>query len=282
MNYSSYLLLGIVFITVACNKDNELFKKPKQVTIPSEISSLWSAAAHAAYESSLPVDGYMMIGNNSTHLNQTSIPGNHIYVDGFILNSSGIGSDFGSFSIDSRDFITASLSNGHYGYQLLPGTVDFSYLFGNTNAYSLVGNPSSGYPGFSNESLYFPDALLIFSPSYKFGQIDTTQVNDFITWNADSRNSIGVNITLEYDPIDNVPNGLVTNHPNTIFKSYHVPDSGSFQLSSSVLSNFPAGAKLEVQLGRGNYKRVVASGTSTYYIGIINYTKIRTLIQLED
>jgi hypothetical protein len=282
MKYISYLLLGLLVFTSSCRKDSQFVKKAKQVVLPAEIRSLWTAAEDVLYELSLPVDGYIMIGNNTTHHNQTSIPGEHIYVDGFILNSSGVASDFGSFSIDSTDYITPSQVNGHYGYKLLPGTEDLSYLFGNTNSYSLAGNTGSGFPGFVNESLYFPEAIMISSPSYIGGQIDTTEVNDNITWNADSYDSIGVSIVLSYDPIKNVANGLVSNNPDPIIKYYHVLDNGSFQLSSTVLSNFPAGAKLDVHLARGNYKRVTATGTLTYYIGILNYTKISTIIQIEE
>ena len=282
MKYLSYLLLGLLVFNSSCKKDSQFVKKARQVVLPAEIRSLWTAAEDVLYELSLPVDGYIMIGNNTTHHNQTSIPGEHIYVDGFILNSSGVASDFGTFSIDSTHYITPTQVNGHYGYKLLPGTEDLSYLFGNNNSYSLAGNAGSAFPGFVNESLYFPEAIMISSPSYIGGQIDTTEVNDNITWNADSIDSIGVSIVLSYDPIKNVANGLVLNNPDPIIKYYHVLDNGSFQLSPTVLSNFPAGSKLDVHLARGNYKRVTATGTSTYNIGILNYTKISTIIQIEE
>lgn len=282
MKYLSFLLLGLLVLISSCKKDTLFVKNTPQVFLPAEIRSLWSKAQDAIYELSLPVDGYIIVANQATHFNQTSIPGEYMHISGFILNSSGVASDFGTFSINSTDSLTASLSNDQYEYQLLPGTVDLSSLFGNTNSYSLSGNSGSGYPGFSNESLYFPDALLLTSPTYHIGLIDTTDVGDNITWNADTNNSIGVSIALEYQPGENVANGIASNYPEPIIKHYHVQDNGSFQLSSTVLSDFPAGSILVVRLARGNYKRVTATGSTTYYIGIINYTMIRTTIQLEE
>lgn len=75
MKYLSYLLFGLLVFTSSCRKDSQFIKKAKQVILPAEIRSLWTAAEDVLYELSLPVDGYIMIGNNTTHLNQTSIPG---------------------------------------------------------------------------------------------------------------------------------------------------------------------------------------------------------------
>lgn len=270
MKYSLLFFLGIILFT-SCRKDPDLL--PKGQTIPGNMTWLFAPDSETAHLQSLPVSGLIGIGHHSFHHNQTFIHGGSLSISGHICDMDGIESDFGTFSINSS---TASVEpdafQNAFGYSQLTGLNEYNTFFRSTNYYSLEGNPGRDLPGFDNEPLYFPDAMIISSPFTKSGYGPSLGTGSLITWNADPDNPNGVAVVIELDPITNGGNMDLISPVQLTIRKFYVPDNGQIVLTQELLKYFPEHAILKIQIGRGNYGRVQATNaTSTYTIGLLNY-----------
>jgi len=121
-------------------------------------------------------------------------------------------------------------------------------------------------------TIYAPKLLEVTSfPNYDgWSPIELT-VGSEITWNADPNNEHGVGILLRYDPLGeyNGRNGGIagTNRTNYLITE----DDGSYTFTEDDLAGFPEGMRIELDMARGNYKRVPTTD-GQYHIGIVCYS----------
>lgn len=271
MKYS-FLLSLIVVLFSNCQKDPDLL--PPGQYIPGNMSWLFAPESETAHLLSLPVSGIIGIGNQSFHHNQTFIPGESISISGYIQDQDGIPSDFGTFSINGG---TASIEpdafQDQFGYSKLTGLSQYAAFFNSMNYFSLKGNPGRNLPGFNNEPLYFPKAMIISSPSTQSGYSTGLGTGSIITWNADPDNLNGIAVVIELEPIDNAQNKDLISPVLTTNKYFYVPDNGQLILTQEMMKYFPEHAILRIRLGRGSYKRIVTNtSTQSSIVGVSNYT----------
>ncbi|KZS39236.1 hypothetical protein AWE51_11835 [Aquimarina aggregata] len=94
-------------------------------------------------------------------------------------------------------------------------------------------------------SVYIPNLITVnFSG-------DKIKAGTKITWNVDPNNRNGVAVILKYDPINQNNVGLAFNHPETLIKSFVLPDNqSSYLVKASDLERFPANAYVSVSVLR--------------------------------
>ena len=97
----------------------------------------------------------------------------------------------------------------------------------------------------SKSSIYIPDLLTVdFSG-------DVLQAGSKITWNVDSNNPNGVVVILRYDPINQLDVALAYNFPQSIIKTFVLPESmNSYIVKPNDLDRFPNNADISVSVLR--------------------------------
>lgn len=123
-------------------------------------------------------------------------------------------------------------------------------VFGAVSNWSIEGNVSKGFPGFS-ASIYSPQELVMYSPTPNMTtrNVLVKTANLPVSWNSDPSNQNQVIVVINYVP----ENQTRTNLP-TEGKRWHsvVPDNGSYTIPSSVLQQFTTGSIVDIQIFRYN------------------------------
>ena len=258
----SVLLLSFLFI-FSCEKD-QLFPS----AISDQIVELRSNVPEVLPILDLlkePVDGYVSFSHSGHPQVGGGIQGDDINCGGFISGKEDqVNKNFGLLSIANKA-IECKPEN-YYSQLFFTGASD---LFGSNIPVALAGTNEK--PPMSSV-IYAPELLEVTSfPDFDGWHPIEMTVGSEITWNADANNENGVGILLRYDPLGEY-NGRHGGIEGTNHSYYFVTeDDGSYTFTEEDLAGFPADHRIEVDMARGNYKRV-ATADNQYHIGVICYS----------
>lgn len=174
---------------------------------------------------------------------------------------------YGDLSIDS--FMLAPKISGVYQSEAMLNNPDLGPLFGKTVDFT-VNRGDMERTVLLQSSLYVPADITVSAP-VKTTANQVLARTTTVTWNPDVNNTKGIYILIEFDPEDDdnaaFNNGVRTYQYNLI----QTNDDGAFTLSANDFSDMPAGAKVMLWVGRGNYNMIDgAEGLNKY--ALYSYT----------
>lgn len=174
--------------------------------------------------------------------------------------------DYGALSVGGLNF-TADPQNGYrYGYDSLSPSAENFY--GATASVALAGAGNDPTP-LLEDSFYVSPLLTIDQPAWEQGL--TLGPGDELRWNSDPGNELGIGIVVRYDPA-RLENGRQF-EAEEIYHYAHVPDNGSYTLTTENFAGIPAGKLVQVYVGRGNFKKAAANdGIRTF--GLYAYSVV--------
>ena len=264
MKIRFFALLAFVLIISACEKDKLNTSSISDPTV--DFRSAVPGVLPIIDLLNKSVDGYISLSHDASPRIEGGVTSDAFTVGGFIVNNSN--QEYGNFGVltvaDSKQ--VACKPENYYAEAFDTGA---NSILGNTISVTLSG--AGVNPSMSN-TIYAPKLMEVTSfPNYDgWSPIELT-IGSEITWNADPNNDVGVGIMLEYDPVGfyNGANGGVegSNRTNYIVTE----DDGSYTFTAEDFAGFPAGMRIEISVGRGNYKRV-STTDGQYHIGIVCYS----------
>jgi hypothetical protein len=142
-------------------------------------------------------------------------------------------------------------------------------LFGNEISIEMDG-ANQQPPVLFSENLKIPDPIFITSPIIENSLTTTLGRNFEVSWNADSENNKGVFIAVTFD--SQSPWNPLFKETESVAKVLHVEDSGYYSLTSTDFSGIPAGARVELWVGRGNFVETTDASTQQKAYIIYCYT----------
>lgn len=235
------LLLALPLFVVACQKEN-IIQTPRGL---SHIAPLWGG-------SNTPADGAVRIGGFEA---LQTVPSGAHDISARFWDDQNKTIFHGDLMLDS--LVLSPNSDGSYQSNEFQFD-EVKSLYGKTVDIQLNGK--AGDPAvILQQSLYIPKDLVMSSPLKQ----SATQVlarNTPVLWNPDPQNTKGVYILIEFDPEAEENAAVNSTLQRYTYKLIQTDDDGVFTLSPDDFSNIPAGAIVDLWVGRGNY--LIADGVS--------------------
>jgi len=156
---------------------------------------------------------------------------------------------------------------------------DMSEIFGGTfemelNSNQLVVNKNSS-PSNSVESVYIPNLIQVQFSGLQNGKIiEGSQ----ISWNSDSDNENGVVLGIEYNPLSQLEESIVTQKSDRLLKGVTLVDNGSYTISQQDLIDYPSNAMLTFYIGRAGYS-ITSDGAKDYSLAGLTVSRADFKIQ---
>jgi hypothetical protein len=167
----------------------------------------------------------------------------------------------GTLSIDQ--YLLDPKSSGVYQSEGILNNPALEPLFGKAVEF-LVEEDDLNRTIVLQSGLYVPADITVSSP-LKTSYNQVLPANTEIVWNPDTLNTKGVYILIEFDPEDDDNAAFNTNENEYTYNLIQTDDDGSFSLSANDFTDMPAGAKIFLWVGRGNYNLVDgADGINKY------------------
>lgn len=174
---------------------------------------------------------------------------------------------YGALSIDS--FVLAPETSGVYQSKAMLNNPDLGPLFGKTVGF-LVNKGDTERTVVLQSSLYVPADITVSAP-VKTVANQVLPLNTTIMWNPDANNAKGIYILIEFDPEDDDNTAFNNGNRTYQYNLIQTDDDGVFTLSANDFSDMPAGAKIMLWVGRGNYNIIDgADGINKY--SLYSYT----------
>ncbi len=258
MKKTIFLFAAFSLIFSSCSKESILEREATalQQSLPNVIQILDLIQK--------PTNGYIRLQSQEYWASRGS--GEYVFCMGDIYDQSGSLADYGILTIGDAVSLSADSDNSFsYGHTSGPFTAAAAY-YGTEVDIHLEGNANG--EGSMSASLYVPELLTWISPdtSARWGTDISSGFE--LKWNPDANNEFGIGIIVEFD------NWATANIDFEDFpkveKTIHTEDDGSYILTGGDFDGIPAGARLKIYIGRGNYERKDASGNRTY--GVYAYT----------
>lgn len=247
---------AISLAIVSCKKNSasDIEMNVIQKNLPS-IESMYSFFTNQNTSGKFLIETNTSIGNNSLEIKT-------IHLNGAFINKNTQEREFGQ--TNSFDNIELSpTADGGYdkniswneGKNLFGKNLSLILRKGSAN---LVGtadtviNFNGGYvPKLFACTNYFQDGVSDQNMHYVSG----TKMRPAFTfnWDKDTLNKNGVFVFIEYDPSTYGNESLSIANPNKASNAILVPDNGSYTLTSDMFEDVPLNARINVQIGRGNF-----------------------------
>ncbi len=236
MKNQNLVVLLLLFILTSCSKENNVVEIQK-TTNRVEKSLLPDILQHYEHLTT-PTSGYLSIKSYRTLANKNRTEGSY-QTGGLVLDNHGEPNDFGLLTIGDIQMQSEPNRNFMYGLNSNEG----QQFYGTTTNFQL-GSILESTP------MYIPQLIEI--TNYNQSTNPSFGIGSEINWNSDVQNSLGVLIIVSYHVVDNPSMG--NSYPETIKDVVLVEDDGNYIFTNDFLNKFPVGAKLKVELARGNYK----------------------------
>jgi hypothetical protein len=174
---------------------------------------------------------------------------------------------------NDKTYITARSSNA------TSSNADLSGFFGKKITFELKNNSitarttsSTLKSSNSASDIYIPELI----KSKVNGLVNGKVVEGTtITWNADSQNSNGVILTMEYKTLTQKEQSLALKFPKDITRGSTMEDTGVYTITASDLSGFPDNSSISFFIGRVGYG-VVNDKTADEDVSVGGITAVRT------
>ncbi|QMU64213.1 MAG: hypothetical protein GKR88_07870 [Flavobacteriaceae bacterium] len=144
---------------------------------------------------------------------------------------------------------------------------DMSTVFGNqfsvdVTPEQIIASRNSSSSNDSNiESVYIPNLINAQFAGLSNGKI---VVGSQISWNFDSQNENGVVIGLEYNPLSQLEESIVSQKSDRLLKGVTLADSGTYTITAQDLAEFPSNSMLTFYVGRAGYNIATDDSGSDY------------------
>ncbi|MEP5339251.1 MAG: hypothetical protein ABJL44_14610 [Algibacter sp.] len=155
-------------------------------------------------------------------------------------------------SFTNRDF--SSVANKSYSNVSVDNLAEvfgstFKVEFGDDQL-SAKSNVDKSSDEDSTESVYIPGLVNAEFTGLEDGKIIA---NSLINWNADDQNTNGVVISIEYSPLSQPLQSVLTQNPAPLMQAITTEDDGSYTISTKDLADFPQNALLTFYVARAGY-----------------------------
>jgi hypothetical protein len=183
-------------------------------------------------------------------------------------------------------FSTVSISPSsdfRYFKQLTVSSGDEN-LFGKRVSIEIKGAPNAARTGMSEPTIFgsieTPQIMVVsneYQPTVYGLNMEFIQANDLstgstINWNANTSNDKGVFFFVEYEPTDPTNATFSTAYPDHVANGVVVADNGSYQITEELLDGIPAGAKVKLYIGRGNYTYLMDADNTLSEVQVYSLT----------
>lgn len=168
---------------------------------------------------------------------------------------------YGLLSLDN--FVLSPESSGIYQSESMLNNPGIGPLFGKTVMFQ-VDRGDIDRTVVLQSGLYVPADLTLTSPvKTTSGQV--LPKNTVLAWNADTNNTKGIYVLIEFDPEDQDNAAFNDGIRHYQYNVIQADDDGSYALSNADFDGMPAGAKIMLWVGRGNYALIDgADGINQY------------------
>lgn len=235
------LLLALPLFVAACQKEN-ITQTTKGLP---RLEEAWGAY-------NTPVDGAVRIGGFKA---MQTVPSGAHDIRARFWNDQNKTTFLGDLTLDS--LVLSPNTEGVYQSNEFQFD-EVKSLYGKTVNIQVNDN-SGNRTVVLQRGLYVPQDLVVSSP-LKQSSSQVLQRNTPVLWNPDPQNTKGVYILIEFDP-EAEENAAFNNGVRRYeYNLIQTEDDGVFTLSPDDFSNIPAGAIVDLWVGRGNY--LIADGIS--------------------
>ena len=263
MKKTFLLLLSFLFLH-ACNKEEPVISDLQKILaqqrdgLPSPIQILNLLEQ--------PTDGYVWLKSFTGPANDRPITELGGFISGtWDLNYTGSSLNFGLMTTT----MAASGSGKNFS-----NVIDFNYQFENIYGTSqnvqigLQANPSQFV---LNSNFYIPKHLSLTNYIFQLNQKPNWHSGSPISWVADGNNSHGIGIAVVYDPEKLENKVFQPTHPNRTVNPIHTLDDGQYTFDNADFQGIPAGADVDIYIGRGNYQ-IAQLGSNGKKVGVYSYS----------
>jgi len=139
---------------------------------------------------------------------------------------------------------------------------------------SRTSNSSSSNSGV--ESVYIPNLINAQFSGLSNGKI---VAGSQISWNFDSQNESGVVIGLEYNPLSQLEESIVTQKSDRLLKGVTLADSGIYTITTQDLAEFPSNSMLTFYIGRAGFNIATDDNGNDYSLAGLTVSRADLQIQ---
>jgi len=192
-------------------------------------------------------------------------------VGGRFWGADNVTIQYGNLTLD--DVVITPNTYGVYQSESMLNNPQLGPLFGKTVEFT-VDKGDIERTVVLQTGLYVPKDIIIYAPLRTTAN-QVLPLNTQISWNADTNNTKGVYILIEFDPEDQDNSAFANATSHYQHNLIHTDDDGSFTLSANDFSDMPSGAKIILWVGRCN--NVMVDGQE----GIVQYALYSYSIALD-
>jgi len=256
-------ILSLPLFFAACKKDTPCCESELEQLLAQQRSSLPSAIQILDMLEQ-PTDGYVWLKSFSGPADNRPATQCSGFVNGpWDTNLTGSTLQFGSI-ITSMP----ATSTDVYFSNFIDAAYQHENLYGTTQNVRIT-LPGGGEQTVLNADFYIPKHITVTNYTFQPNHKPSYQSGSTIEWAADPLNTFGIGIAVVYESLD--PNNRTFTNSKSVANLIHTEDDGSYTFSASDFADIPAGAHINIVIGRGNYQ-IAPLGTGGKKVGIYSYS----------
>lgn len=257
------LFLTLLLLLAACTKDERCNQSELEQLLAQQRSSLPSAIQILDMLEQ-PTDGYIWLKSFSGPADTRPATQCSGFVNGpWDTNLIGSTLQFGSITTTMPN----TANDVHFS-NFIDAGYQHENLYGTTQNVRIT-LPGGGEQALLNSDFYIPKHITVTNYTFQLHQKPDYQTGSTIEWVADQVNTLGIGIAVVYESQD--PENRAYTNSKSVANLIHTEDDGSYTFSASDFADIPAGAHINIVIGRGNYQ-IAPLGTGGKKAGIYSYS----------
>lgn len=209
-----------------------------------------------------PTDGYIWLKSYNGPANERPAT----QCSGFINGPWEV--DFTASTLQFGGISTTMPANRVHYTDFIDNEYQYENIYG-TNANVRITLLNGGEQPVLNANFYVPKHIQLTNYTFQLHQKPTYESGVSISWAADAANTYGIGIAVVYEAQN--PDNSTYVSSKSVVNLIHTDDDGSYTFTASDFAGIPAGANIEIVIGRGNYQ-IAQLGSGTKKVGIYSYS----------
>lgn len=188
--------------------------------------------------------------------------------EAYFENNTSVVTNECDLHLGSFNYLTTALNNNTVRDT---GAILQSMFYGQDHEFSFI---KSNGDTLASGTFRYPEPIDLVLGTTQFSEINGTPVfnrnSSSLSWNADTTNTYGVLILVEYIPDLNPT--LRSQYSDRVTEFIHIEDTGSYTFSSNDVNEIPNNSNVYLRVFRGNYK-VLKYNDENYLFSAISQIK---------